>query len=295
MKKLLFAVPLVLLLAAGCNKATTVSSKQPFGIPPTPQTSTSTSTAAPTSSFNSSSQTKTANYLVIKEWGVQFKEPSDMTDLQYVVIGTNSDIVYFSTQSLVNLAGQDCAANTGPLAALSRSSSQITDGPVEYISKIDSYYYYYAIHNGTCSSDTKVNALVSSQTTELVSAFKTLSLTASTSNLTNQPGRINKVATASDGWNLTIDLLQRNLNWKPGVDSTGPFFLDQKKTMSFSLSSSAKAYNCTQGKSAVLTANNGDMTPTSPDQVIYSMDPQPVIYFDASGSNITAVYEQCLP
>jgi hypothetical protein len=91
MKRLILLGSALLVLASGCNKASTVSSTQPFGIPPTPQTSTSTPPAAQaTSSSNAITGIDTSKTTV--KWGPITK----LSDLGLLTLpkGVNPNDIY---------------------------------------------------------------------------------------------------------------------------------------------------------------------------------------------------------
>jgi hypothetical protein len=125
----------------------------------------------------------------------------------------------------------------------------------------------------------------------------------------NQPGAIKSVtASGSNNWVLAVDLLSPNPKWIPGVDSTGGFFINQNsKIRNLNVTSTTKAYDC-----GMQYGNDTSVPPSL--QNISSFisniknivskaktDPRSVgefghtAYFDISGTNITAIYTQCLP
>lgn len=113
---------------------------------------------------------------------------------------------------------------------------------------------------------------------------------------TNQPGDIKSIATnGTNSWVLAVDLLSRNPNWIPGVDSSGPFFLNQNTQIrNLNLTNSTKVYNCGEGP---------DNNPTTADVIISNSDFVKDIqsseykkrYFDINRTNIVSIYQQCLP
>jgi hypothetical protein len=179
MKKLLFAVPLVLLLAAACNKAPTVSTT----VPAANSTSQTTPTATPTPSTSQTTPTATStptttvspvnNNLVIKEWGVEFQKPAGMSDLEYV-IATNSGsdgAAYFTTQQLVDLdkstGGKYCVADQDPIGILERvqnfDAQQQSGHYIPVNVKVGDWYYFIETPQATCSDNKQVQALASKE------------------------------------------------------------------------------------------------------------------------------------
>lgn len=174
MKKLLFALPVVLLLAAGCSSNQPVAENQPTNTQPT-QTQQTTPTP-----------TQSDDYVVIKEWGVKFKKPAGMSDLKYVLGASdaNGGIISFSTQKLENLDKQlstgklYCSAANGPIGNLGRDNRLPSKDPNDlgYPTnlKIGSYYYWFNGPQATCSSNQQVNDLESSQIKPLEAALSKL-------------------------------------------------------------------------------------------------------------------------
>jgi hypothetical protein len=183
MKKLLLALPVVLLLAAGCSSNQPVAVNQPNSTQPTqtqqttPQSTTTQTTPTPT---------QTDDYLVIKEWGVKFKKPAGMSDLKYVLGASNANggTISFSTLKLENLDKQlstgklYCSAANDPIGHLSRANSlpskDPNDKPYPTNLKIDSYYYWFDGPQATCSDNQQVKDLESSQIKPLEAALSKL-------------------------------------------------------------------------------------------------------------------------
>ncbi len=126
-----------------------------------------------------------------------------------------------------------------------------------------------------------------------------------------QPGAIVNIVVQNDStWVFTIDLLTRNPDWLPGNDST-PFFNNKNpKVRSLIVTKySTKTYKCNGAE------KNGILTETSvfiaeiqkltnirkseeekSEVKIFRKNPfEYTAYFDIEGTNITAMYEQCLP
>jgi hypothetical protein len=98
MKRLILLGSALLVLASGCNKASTVSSTQPFGIPPTPQTSTSTPpAAAQTSPTNTTSTTPNLKTYTNSQYNFQVQYPELSSKDQEIVTqsaGGNADVSF---------------------------------------------------------------------------------------------------------------------------------------------------------------------------------------------------------
>ncbi len=122
---------------------------------------------------------------------------------------------------------------------------------------------------------------------------------------TNQPGAVKSIIDKSNGqWVLAVDILTPNQNWMPGVDSTGGFFLNQNtKIRNLDVTSSTKMYSCgTETRPDVLQNTSifiqniqkriDDYNKLNGQQKSVSYVSY---YFDINGSNISAIYEQCLP
>ncbi|HAS80823.1 MAG: hypothetical protein UR25_C0004G0082 [Candidatus Nomurabacteria bacterium GW2011_GWE1_32_28] len=106
----------------------------------------------------------------------------------------------------------------------------------------------------------------------------------------NQPGDIKSITKDNNKWILEVDLLTRNLNWLPGIDSTGEFFINQNlKIRDLYVTENTKTYDCNQEVEANFLM----------DTLIFISNLQKAtyktVYFDIDGENITAMYQQCLP
>jgi len=112
----------------------------------------------------------------------------------------------------------------------------------------------------------------------------------------NQPGEIKSIESkGSNEWLLAVDLLSHNPKWIPGVDSTGGFFINQNpKIRNLNVSNTTNIYVCGPGPDENDTS--ADILVSTSDFIkeIQSSDYK-TRYFDINGSNITAVYQQCLP
>ena len=134
----------------------------------------------------------------------------------------------------------------------------------------------------------------------------TNSETSSTEVFNNQPGAIKSITDKDNNqWMLAVDLLSRNPKWLPGVDSTGGFFVNQNtKVRNLNVTNATKTYNCgtgpdgnessadvLQNTSSFISAIQADKNKGNYNKEFFG----PVRYFDINGTNITAIYEQCLP
>ena len=118
----------------------------------------------------------------------------------------------------------------------------------------------------------------------------------STESFNHQPGDIKSVKVGGvNNWIFAVDILSRNPNWLPGVDSSGPFFLNQNtKIRNLNITSNTKTYNCGEGPDNNSTSADVFVSTSDFIKKIQS-DEYKTRYFDISGTNITAIYEQCLP
>jgi len=124
---------------------------------------------------------------------------------------------------------------------------------------------------------------------------------------TKQPGAIKSIK--SDGtnkWILAVDLLSSNPKWIPGVDSTGEFFINQNtKIRNLNITSSTKIQNCATQYSGYASGFKNDLSSYInyvQDKINKAKTDIGLVgkfgytsYFDIVGTNITAIYEQCLP
>ncbi|OIO29277.1 hypothetical protein COX93_01600 [Candidatus Nomurabacteria bacterium CG_4_10_14_0_2_um_filter_30_12] len=106
----------------------------------------------------------------------------------------------------------------------------------------------------------------------------------------NQPGDIKSITKENNQWILAVDLLSRNPDWLPGVDSTGEFFINQNpKIRNLSVTENTKTYNCQQDVEASFLMNTAIFI-SNLQKASYK-----TVYFDINGTNVTAMYQQCLP
>ncbi|MFA6585854.1 MAG: PsbP-related protein [Candidatus Paceibacterota bacterium] len=128
-----------------------------------------------------------------------------------------------------------------------------------------------------------------------------------------QPGAIKSItANGNNKWILDVDLLSQNPNFLPGVGGpAGDFFINQNsKIRTLSVTSNTKAYNCGIVSADVVSNISDFITKIQNDMVRAKLENQYRIggplkitdwkfwetaYFDISGTNITAMYQQCLP
>ena len=149
---------------------------------------------------------------------------------------------------------------------------------------------------------------------DLIASFKFLNTEESSSEIfQNQPGAIKSITVNGDNkWILVVDLLSHNPNFRPGDT---PFFINQNtKVRSLNVTSTTKAYNC-----ETLYANENYENSKLQNISIYIKNIQNRIaqakldiknriggpieditdwataYFDINGTNVTAIYQQCLP
>jgi len=125
-------------------------------IQPKPGTSKTDSVKTPSTTTSS-----LKGYLVLDNWGVKFKLPSDLgnNEITYSIrtFLKNNDTYYFSTQQ-VEALGESCIISAGQQGHIGRVSRSVTPmGWETYIgdkiSHIDGYYYYYASPQSTCSDN----------------------------------------------------------------------------------------------------------------------------------------------
>jgi len=107
----------------------------------------------------------------------------------------------------------------------------------------------------------------------------------------NQPGEIKSIRIQSNNsWILDVDLLSSNPDWLPGVDSSGEYFVNRNpKIRSLNVTSTTKTYNCGPDTTPNVLQDASNFI-----QVIQKGDYKNR-YFDINNTNITAMYEQCLP
>lgn len=125
----------------------------------------------------------------------------------------------------------------------------------------------------------------------------------------SQPGTIKSIVVNKDedgfekgSWTLSVDLLSSNPNWLPGIDSTGGFFLNKNpKIRNLNISSATKIVNCGAQMENYGSGFSGDLlsfinyAQNRIDDLKNTAEFGYTAYFDIEGTNITAVYEQCLP
>lgn len=119
----------------------------------------------------------------------------------------------------------------------------------------------------------------------------------------NQPGAIKSITNQSDNqWLLSVDLLTPNTHWVPGGQSD--FFLNQNpKIRNLLVTNETKNYVCDGVKADVLGNTSKFMSDLQATIIRNEEEAKKfgtkaydyTAYFDINGSNITAVYQQCLP
>jgi peptidoglycan hydrolase-like protein with peptidoglycan-binding domain len=121
----------------------------------------------------------------------------------------------------------------------------------------------------------------------------------------NQSAQITSLTSAQKGWTVSLELMGRNPNWLPGDDNSGPFYIDQNKSLSLSIPSTAKAYACPHSaNAATVSTPEGNLELTTPGDLIEPKtnsetsqitNTHPVLYFDISGGSVSAIYQSCTP
>lgn len=119
----------------------------------------------------------------------------------------------------------------------------------------------------------------------------------------NQPGAIKTIINQKDNeWLLTIDLLTRNPNWRPGEEID--FFVNQNaKVRNLLVTEETKTYECNNAKADTLRNTSNFMSDIQNNMMKREREAEKfgtrtldyTSYFDISGSKITAIYQQCLP
>lgn len=124
----------------------------------------------------------------------------------------------------------------------------------------------------------------------------------STESFKNQPGAIKSITSnGTNKWIFAVDLLSANPKWTPG--GSEEFFLNQNtKIRNLSITANTKIYNCDGRGNPYLFAEVAGYISRIQDLINKSKtDPGLVGHFgytadfDISGTNITTIYEQCLP
>lgn len=109
----------------------------------------------------------------------------------------------------------------------------------------------------------------------------------------HQAGIIKSIkSNETNKWTFVVDLLSRNSKWTPGDDNE-PFFLNQNtKIRNLNVNSSTKTYECGDSPD---TGAFGPFILSNTLDTIKQIQPDDIKYFDINGTNITTIYEQCLP
>ena len=119
----------------------------------------------------------------------------------------------------------------------------------------------------------------------------------------NQPGAIKSITNQSDSqWLLSVDLLTRNTHWVPGGESD--FFLNQNPQIrSLLVTKETKTYECNGVNADALRNTSKFMSDIQVGMIKRDEESKKfgtkaydyTSYFDINGSNIIAIYQQCLP
>lgn len=177
-----------------------------------------------------------------------------------------------------------------------------------------------AYYTGKSSNTTSQNTLENSAINTPVVNSETKNKNTVTNNQTsgedssnevfnNQPGAVKSIIVkGSNQWVLAVDLLSGNSKWTPdGSDSNGRFFINQNtKIRNLTVTKDTKTYNCGGGPDNnganpnslqnTSTFLAGIQTNINSGDYAYNKDfVGPTYYFDINRSNITAIYQQCLP
>jgi len=111
----------------------------------------------------------------------------------------------------------------------------------------------------------------------------------------NQPGAVKSIT----GWILAVDLLTHNSKWIPGVDSTGPFFLNQnQKVRNLKVTSDTVIYPCQPGSQNISTYLDSIQKRINEYNKLSDYQKSGTYvayYFDINGSTISGIHDQCLP
>jgi hypothetical protein len=112
----------------------------------------------------------------------------------------------------------------------------------------------------------------------------------------NQPGEVKSITnTGVNEWVLEVDLLTHNPNFLPGIND---FFMNQNsKIRNLNVNSSTQTYFCGAGPDNNDTTADIIQNTSNFIQYVQNMLNEGVkyYYFDISGTEITAIYQQCLP
>lgn len=114
-----------------------------------------TTTKPKTTATNTITDTnRNVDYLVIKEWGVKFKLPSNLTSMSYEVHG---NLVYLGATQLEALAST-CTVQDMALGNLQRATDTSAFNPAQKTIKIGNYYYGYNNPQSSCTDSNHADA-----------------------------------------------------------------------------------------------------------------------------------------
>jgi hypothetical protein len=117
-----------------------------------------------------------------------------------------------------------------------------------------------------------------------------------------QPGAIKSIKREDNKWIFAVDILTLNKEWIPGVDSTGGFFINNNpKIRNLKVVNNTRVYDC-----GIQNANGSSVGPSLQNTSDFISKIQPQVdnstaefgytaYFDILGTDIFAIYQQCLP
>ena len=89
-----------------------------------------------------------ANFLTIKEWGVKFELPSNLTSMDYEI---QDNTAYLGSPQLEALAST-CSVQNTALGVLTRATDISAFDPPQKPTRIGNYYYEYANPQDGCSN-----------------------------------------------------------------------------------------------------------------------------------------------
>jgi hypothetical protein len=176
-------------------------------------------------------------------------------------------------------------------------------GQVVIVNQPETKFGWLIINNENQSDDLSLNRKV-----EIKLDLSNVKIPAKNSEVfKNQSGAIKSITDkGNNSWVLAVDLLSVNPIWIPGVDS--PYLNQSSKIRNLNVNSNTKTYNCENTRPDLLV-NTKDFVASLQNRIAQvkldvkhrvggpaeGMTDWTLVLFDITGTNITAMYQQCLP
>lgn len=132
----------------------------------------------PATTASGTSAPAVITYFVIRELGLRFKLPADISDLTYTISNINSKVALFTTMSLEAKGGSLCSLAYVPLGTIAtdqlyfaQTRTPVPTSDTTEFHKVNGAWAYYKEPEATCSDDASLQDLQTRQAVSLQNAF----------------------------------------------------------------------------------------------------------------------------